>query len=146
MRRFALVSIMMAVSAATFAADQLDGSVWRTIDDKTGKPRAMVKFTETNGSLSGTVQSLLDKNATKVCEKCTGNLKNKPVVGMTLVHGLRAVDGVKNSYDYGSILDPKSGKTYKLKGTLSDDGKTFNLRGYLGVSLLGRNQVWQRVQ
>lgn len=145
MRRFVLMSLMMAVSAAGFAADQLNGSTWKTIDDKTGKPRAIVKFTETNGSLSGTVQNLVDKDATKTCANCSGSLKNKPVVGLTIVHGLRPVSGVKNTYDYGSILDPKTGKTYKLKGTLSDDGKVFNLRGYLGVSLLGRNQTWQRV-
>lgn len=146
MRRFVLMSAIMAVSAAGFAADQLDGTTWKTIDDKTGKPRGTVKFTETNGALNATVQSLIDKNATKVCEKCTGNLKGKPVVGITVVHGLKQVSGVKNSYDYGTILDPKTGKTYKLKGTLSDDGNTLNLRGYMGVSLLGRNQVWQRVQ
>ncbi len=147
MRRFILMSAMMAMSAVGFAADRLDGTVWKTIDDKTGKPRATVKFTETsNGTLSATVQNLIDKDATKVCEKCTGNLKNKPVVGLTIVHGLKQVSGVKNTYDYGSILDPKSGKTYKLKGTLSEDGNTLNLRGYMGVSLLGRNQVWHRVQ
>lgn len=144
MRRFILMSLMMAVSAASFAADQLNGTTWKTIDDTTGKPRAIVKFTEVNGALSGTVQTLLDKDATRVCTSCSGSLKNKPVVGLTIVHGLKPVSGVSNSYDYGSILDPKTGKTYKLKGTLSDDGKVLNLRGYLGISLLGRNQTWQR--
>lgn len=144
MRRLILMSLMMAVSAAGFAVDQLNGSTWKTIDDKTGKPRAIVKFTEVNGALSGTVQTLLDKDATRVCTSCSGSLKNKPVIGLTIVHGLKPVSGVNNSYDYGSILDPKTGKTYKLKGTLSDDGKVLNLRGYLGISLLGRNQTWQR--
>lgn len=146
MRRLILMTLVMAVSAASFAADQLNGSVWKTIDDKTGKPRAVVKFTETNGVLSGVVQDLVDKDATKICAACSGSLKNKPVVGLTIVHGLKPVSGVANSYDYGSILDPKTGKTYKLKGTLSNNGKTFNLRGYLGVSILGRNQTWQRVE
>ena len=134
MRRLILMTLVMAVSAASFAADQLNGSVWKTIDDKTGKPRAVVKFTESNGVLSGVVQDLVDKDATKICAACSGSLKKKPV------------SGVANSYDYGSILDPKTGKTYKLKGTLSNNGKTFNLRGYLGVSILGRNQTWQRVE
>lgn len=145
MRGFILMSVVMLMSAASFAADQLNGSTWKTIDDKTGKPRATVKFSESNGALSATIQNLLDKDAAKTCSNCKGSLKNKPVVGLTIVHGLKPVSGVKNSYDYGSILDPKTGKTYKLKGTLSEDGKVFNLRGYLGVSLLGRNQTWQRV-
>jgi uncharacterized protein (DUF2147 family) len=146
MRRFILMSCMMALSAVGFAADQLNGTTWKTIDDKTGKPRAIVKFSEHNGSLSGTVQNLVDKDATKVCTNCSGSLKNKPVVGLTIVHGLKPVSGDSRSYDNGSILDPKTGKTYKLKGTLSNDGKVFNLRGYLGLSLLGRNQTWQRVE
>ena len=145
MLRFALMSAIMAVSSVSFAADQLDGSVWKTIDDKTGNPRATVKFTEANGELSATILNLIDKNATKVCEKCPGSLKNKPVVGLTVVHGLKAVNSAKNTYDYGNILDPKTGKTYRLKGTLSDDGKTLNLRGFMGVALLGRNQTWKRV-
>lgn len=145
MRRLVLMSVIMAVSAVSFAADQLDGSVWKTIDDKTGNPRATVKFTETNGTLSATIQSLLDKNAVKVCGKCTGSLKNKPVVGLTVVHGLKASSSDKNTYENGNILDPKSGKTYNLKGALSDNGRTLNLRGYMGVSILGRNQVWQRI-
>ena len=145
MRRLVLMSVIMAVSAVSFAADQLDGSVWKTIDDKTGKPRATVKFTETNAGLNATIQSLLDKDALKVCGKCTGSLKNKPIVGLTVVHGLKAASGDKNTYENGSILDPKNGKTYNVKGTLSDNGKTLNLRGYMGVSILGRNQVWQRV-
>lgn len=145
MYRFVLLASLLSVGMSSFAADQLNGTTWKTIDDTTGKPRAVVKFEETNGELHGTVQALLDKDATKVCQKCSGALKNKPVVGLTLVHGLKPVSGVKNAYDYGNIIDPKSGKTYKLKGTLSDDGRTFNLRGYMGVSLLGRNQTWQRV-
>ena len=145
MRRFILMSAIMAVSAVSFAADQLDGSVWKTIDDKTGNPRATVKFNEVNGTLNASIINLIDKNAVKICDKCTGSLKGKPVVGITVVHGLKAVSGLKNTYDYGNILDPKNGKTYKLKGTLSDDGKVFNLRGYMGVSILGRNQVWHRV-
>lgn len=145
MYRFALFATLFSLSVTSFAADQLNGTSWRTIDDSTGKPRAVIKFNEVNGELTGTVQSLIDKNATKVCEKCTGSLKNKPVVGLTLVHGLKAVSGNKDTYEDGNILDPKSGKTYKLKANLADNGKTLNLRGYMGVSLLGRNQTWQRI-
>ncbi|SSS47647.1 signal peptide [Acinetobacter baumannii] len=61
---------------------------------------------------------------------------------MTIVHNLKNVGG--NSYENGTILDPKSGKTYKLKGELAEGGKKLKLRGYIGVSALGRNQTWIR--
>ncbi len=147
MRSLILAVALSAVSVASFAKDVLDGSTWRTIDDKTGKPRATVQFTEnSNGTLSATVRSLIDKNATTHCNDCSGSLKGAPVVGLKIVNNLKAVKGEPNAYDSGNILDPHNGKTYKLKGTLSADGKTLNLRGFIGVSLLGRNQTWQRVE
>lgn len=146
MRSIILAMILGAVSISSYAKDPLDGSLWRTIDDKTGKPRATVQFTESNGSLSATVKSLLDKTAKTHCEDCTGSLKNAPVVGMRIVNNLKPVQGETNAYDSGTIMDPYNGKTYRLKGTVSADGKTLNLRGYIGISLLGRNQTWQRIE
>ncbi|MBV7609781.1 DUF2147 domain-containing protein, partial [Escherichia coli] len=69
---------------------------------------------------------------------------NKSLKGLTIVKGLKNTGGT--SYDSGSILDPKSGKTYKLKGNLTDGGKKLELRGYIGVSALGRNQTWIRAK
>ncbi len=67
---------------------------------------------------------------------------NKSLKGLKIVHGLKNVGGT--SYEDGTILDPSSGKTYKLKGELVDGGKTLELRGFIGVSVLGRNQTWIR--
>lgn len=131
------------ITAPTFAADALNGTQWRTIDDATGKPKAIVEFKEqANGTLSATIKQLLDPAAATVCAKCTGNQKGKPMVGLTIVHSLKAVSGGK--YEGGTILDPKSGSTYSLKGQITADGKKFELRGYKGIAALGRNQTWHR--
>ena len=144
MKRFALMTALLIASAGSFAQDQLAGTTWKTIDDTPGKPRALIKFSESGDGLSGTIQQLLAKDALTRCEKCSGSLKNAPVVGMTVVHGLKQMNGSKTDYGNGTILDPKSGKTYKLKGSLTPDGRTFNLRGYIGIAALGRNQTWVR--
>jgi uncharacterized protein (DUF2147 family) len=146
MRRATLTGLLMLMSMASFAKDTLADTTWQTIDDVTGQPKALVHFNEIgHGALGATVLKLVDKNAKTICQNCPGSLKNKPIVGLRIVQNLKPVEGKPNQYEDGVILDPHNGKTYSLKGELSPDGKTLNLRGYLGISLLGRNQVWQRV-
>ncbi len=144
MKKIALALSVLGLAALTHAADPLNGTVWKTIDDKTKQPRAVVKFTEQkNGTLTGSIQSILTPGEENACTKCEGPYKNKSLKGLTIVHGLKNVDGTK--YDDGKILDPKNGKTYSLKGELTSGGKKLELRGYLGVAALGRNQTWIRV-
>lgn len=144
-KQMMMVISCLTVSAAGFANSSLDGTKWQTIDDNTGKPRAVVEFTEKNGLLNGTVIALVDKNAAKTCQHCSGSLKNAPVVGLRIVRNLKPVSGDATAYENGTILDPYNGKTYKLKGQLSDDGKELNVRGFIGISLLGRTQTWHRL-
>lgn len=147
MRRVTLTGLMLLVSMSSFAKDPLADTTWQTIDDVTGHPKALVHFNDIgHGALGATVLKLLDKNAKTTCQNCPGNLKNKPIVGLRIVQNLKPVEGQPGQYENGVILDPHNGKTYSLKGELSADGKTLNLRGYLGVSLLGRTQVWQKVE
>ena len=134
---------LLGLSVLANAADPLNGTVWKTIDDKTNQPKAMVKFTEQkNGTLSASIQSVLTPGEENACTKCEGPYKNKSLTGLTIVKGLKNSGGT--SYDSGSILDPQSGKTYKLKGQLADGGKKLELRGFIGVAALGRNQTWVR--
>ena len=134
---------LLGLSALANAADPLNGTVWKTIDDKTKQPKAMVKFTEQkNGTLSASIQSVLTPGEENACKKCEGPYHNKSLKGLTIVKGLKNAGG--NSYESGSILDPQSGKTYKLKGELTEGGKKLELRGFIGVSALGRNQTWIR--
>ena len=131
------------VSTLALAADPLNGTKWKTIDDKTKQPKAMVKFTEQkNGTLSASIQSVLTPGEENACKKCEGPYHNKSLKGLTIVKGLKNAGGT--SYESGSILDPQSGKTYKLKGQLADGGKKLELRGFIGVAALGRNQTWIR--
>ena len=134
---------LLGLSALANAADPLNGTVWKTIDDKTKQPKATVRFTEQkNGTLTASIQSILTPGEENACTKCEGPYHNKSLKGLTIVRGLKNTGGT--SYDGGSILDPQTGKTYKLKGKLADGGKKLELRGFIGVAALGRNQTWIR--
>ena len=143
MKKIALAFGLLGLSALANAADPLNGTVWKTIDDKTKQPKATVKFTEQkNGTLTASIQSILTPGEENACTKCEGPYHNKSLKGLTIVRGLKNTGGT--SYDGGSILDPQTGKTYKLKGILADGGKKLELRGFVGVAALGRNQTWVR--
>jgi uncharacterized protein (DUF2147 family) len=116
---------------------------WKTVDDKTGKVKSVVSISGSPSYLSATVVKLYP-GALTVCSACSGNLKNKPILGMTVMYGLK--QNPKNLYEWsgGSIFDPKTGKLYNCMLTVSPDGKTMVVRGYVGVSLFGRSQTWIR--
>lgn len=144
MKKIALALGLLGFTVLANAADPLNGTVWKTIDDKTKQPRAVVKFTEQkNGVLTASIQSILTPGEENACSKCEGPYHNKSLKGLTIVRGLKNAGGTK--YDEGTILDPKNGKTYSLKGELTSGGKKLELRGYLGVAVLGRNQTWVRI-
>lgn len=143
MKKIALAFGLLGLTTFANAADALNGSVWQTIDDETKQPKAIVKFTEQkDGSLTASIQKYLVAGQEDACSKCEGPYHNKPLKGVTIVRNLKNVGGTK--YDNGSILDPKNGKTYKLKAELVEGGKKLKLRGYMGVAALGRNQTWVR--
>ena len=142
MKKLAVALTVLGMSVLANAADPLNGTVWKTIDDKTKQPKATVKFTERNGVLTANIQSILTPGEENACKKCEGPYHNKSLKGLTIVQNLTAVGGGK--YENGTILDPQSGKTYKLKGEIAEGGKKLNLRGFIGVSALGRNQTWIR--
>ena len=118
--------------------------VWRTIDDKTGKEKSLVRIVEANGELRATIEKLFrepHEEPNPNCDKCPGERKNKPVLGMMIMTGLKKSG---SEYDGGEILDPANGKTYRVKMWTAEGGKKLNVRGFIGVSLLGRTQVWVR--
>lgn len=127
--------------ASTLALANGAAGNWKTIDDETKQAKAIVEITESaNGELTGRIAKLL-MSPDAVCDKCDGALKGKPVNGMTILTGMKkTADG----WEGGKILDPKSGKVYSAKAKLIDGGKRMEVRGFLGISLLGRTQVWER--
>ena len=120
---------------------------WHTIDDKTGEIKSLVVITESNGVLSGHVDKLLRKDADQkaVCDKCTDDRKDKPVLGLEIIRAAKKAEG-KDVWEDGNIVDPDNGTVYKLKLTPIDGGKKLEVRGFIGFALLGRTQIWVRVQ
>ena len=96
---------------------------------------------EEKGLLFGRVETLVDPDAVKICDKCSDERKGRPVTGMVVVRRMKK-DG--DEYTGGDILDPKSGSVYRCKMRLVDQGRKLSVRGYLGFSLFGRSQTWVR--
>jgi len=119
---------------------------WHTIDDKTGEIKSLVVITESSGVLSGHVDKLLRKDADQkaVCDKCTDDRKDKPVLGLEIIRAAKKAEG-KDVWEGGNIVDPDNGTVYKLKLTPVDGGKKLEVRGFIGFALLGRTQIWVRV-
>ena len=135
---------ILAVPAVSTAAEASPVGLWKTIDDESGKPKSLIRISENDGVLSGRIEKLFrapDQDQDPKCVKCEGALKDQPIVGMTILTGLKK-DG--ESYSGGQIVDPANGKTYKSKLTVAEDGKKLNMRGYIGVPMLGRTQIWLR--
>ncbi|HRB70329.1 DUF2147 domain-containing protein [Flavobacterium sp. WV_118_3] len=116
---------------------------WKTVDDETGEAKSIVEITESGGKIYGKVVEILNpakKNAK--CKDCSGEDKDKPILGLTIIKGLKKSG---DEYTEGKILDPNKGKLYKCTVKLDGHDK-LNVRGYVGISLIGRTQTWSRVK
>ena len=138
-----LIAATLALSPA-WADEASPVGLWKNIDDVSGKPKALIRITESNGVLQGRLEKLFrppEQEQNPLCDKCQGLNKDKPILGLLFMWGLK-----KNGEEYtgGEILDPDNGKIYKSKMRLMDGGKTLNVRGYVGVPMFGRSQVWLR--
>ena len=118
--------------------------LWQSIDDISGKPKALIRISEHKGVLEGRIEQLYrapGQDQNPVCDSCEGARHNQPVIGMVFMSGLKK-DG--DEYNGGEILDPDNGKVYRSKIALRDGGRQLSVRGYIGVPLLGRSQTWLR--
>ena len=134
------------ISSFSFAEDII--GLWQSIDDKTGAPKALVEIRkEADNTYAGKVVKLTPRagyTPKETCVDCPAPYTNKPIIGLDVVTGLKSTDGL--NYTSGRILDPNTGKLYSMKAKLSSNGKRLHLRGYLGISALGRNQIWIRAE
>ena len=120
--------LTLCIGSLAFA--QIEGK-WKTIDDETGKPKSIVEI----------FKKLLIKPADPNCSSCKDDRKEKPILGMEVIRGLKKN---QNDFDGGTITDPKTGKTYKC--SIKREENRLIVRGYLGISLIGRNQTWHKVE
>lgn len=141
-----ITTLATALFAGAALAQPTPVGLWKTIDDETGKAKSFVRIVDDGGVLVGRIEKLIDPaKADAVCDACTDARKGKPILGMTILEGVtKSAD--EAAWDGGSILDPNNGKTYKVRLTPKDGGKALDVRGYIGLPLLGRTQTWQRAE
>jgi hypothetical protein len=118
---------------------------WQETEDQ-GRPGAWFLFVEKDGLYEGRFVKMFkqpgEQELIQTCQKCTGDQKDAPMMGLTIVKGMKR-NG--NKYAGGSILDPRDGTVYHAQMELSEDGQQLSVRGYLGIPLLGQTQIWTRL-
>ena len=115
---------------------------WKTVDDETGIENGIVEIYEKAGKVYGRIIEILEKEKKHFkCEMCEGEDKNKPVLGLVIIKGLKKKG---DFFEGGKITDPKNGKSYHCKMILEGKDKLI-VRGYIGISLFGRSQTWFRI-
>lgn len=135
-----LINLLFIVNAS---AQSSPIGIWQTIDDEDDKPKSHIEIFEKDGMLHGKILKLLEKSEYEVCEKCKGDKKDKPLIGMEIMWEME--QDKENEWKGGKIIDPKNGKEYKCKLKIKDPD-VLEVRGFVGFSLLGRTQKWYRVK
>ena len=141
----AVALVGTTTSVPLHAADPTAVGLWEQVDENSNKPESWFKITERNGMYEGNLVKIFFKpgeDENWVCSKCEGSEKGAPVLGLTLIKGMKR-NGM--SYEEGTIMDPRDGSVYRALMRLSPDGQKLEVRGYLGISLFGRSQVWNRL-
>jgi uncharacterized protein (DUF2147 family) len=146
--RLRLAAGLLGAVIMTTAADgapQTVAGFWEQVGDD-GRVGGWFLFTEKNSLYEGRLVKMFkqpgEEHLIDTCENCPGDQKNAPMLGLTIVKGMRR-NG--NRYEDGTIMDPRDGSIYHAQMELSPDGKSLAVRGYIGIPLLGQTQVWRRL-
>lgn len=141
-----LLLIALAPQPPASAADARLASpigLWQPLDGA-GRPLGLIRIFEANGLYYGRIEaSSPSDDRSARCTRCTDERHGQPIIGLVLMRHLRAQDG---QYVGGDILDPDTGRIYRCALRLTDGGHQLVMRGFLGISLLGRSQTWQRIE
>ncbi|MCU0327424.1 MAG: DUF2147 domain-containing protein [Chitinophagales bacterium] len=140
MKKLLIFSLLILLASELMAQSPV--GKWQTVDDESGQVKSIVEIFQSNGKLYGKIDKLLIKPESVICTKCSGDMKDKPIEGLQI---LRNMSASGTEWSGGTITDPKSGKTYSCKMSL-DGADKLKVRGFLGLSIIGRTQVWNRVK
>ncbi|OGT42285.1 MAG: hypothetical protein A3F42_04665 [Gammaproteobacteria bacterium RIFCSPHIGHO2_12_FULL_37_34] len=149
MKNIILLLLMFANLIYAAPSEHSPIGYWKTIDDVTQRPKAIVYISETqNKSLSGRIVKIFPHPGDSphtLCTACKGDKHNQPILGMIFLYGHKKNKDVALQWASGKILDPRTGKIYHSTLTLASNGQQLRVRGYIGLPLFGRTQTWWRV-
>ena len=142
-----IVGCSIACASLTTFAASIEG-YWKSIEERTGEQLSIVEIRKGNdGRYHGKIVYRYPNShgiALTNCTKCPAPNTNKPILGLEILSGFREDPNKANAYIDGRVLEPTSGRIYKGKAVVTGEGKRLRMRGYMGVSALGRTVVWIR--